>query len=102
MYFSRSHFFCRRLPAETSLIAFHLNRGLGPATKFVMSGSRSLSLDEQRQLVRRCRRMKPRDQALICAQLFLGFRIPKSFPSRSATFSLKGKSHAASACRPAT
>lgn len=40
-----------------------------------MAGSRPLNPDEQRELVRRARRLRPRDRALICAQLFLGFRI---------------------------
>jgi integrase len=40
-----------------------------------MAGSRPLTEDEQRLLVRRSRRLGPRDRALICAQLFLGFRI---------------------------
>lgn len=40
-----------------------------------MAGSRALSPMEQRLLVRRCRNLRPRDRALICTQLFLGFRI---------------------------
>jgi integrase len=40
-----------------------------------MTGARSLTAAEERSLVRRCRRLNPRNRALICAQLFLGFRI---------------------------
>ncbi len=40
-----------------------------------MAGSRPLTPHEQRRLVRRCRRLNARNWALICAQLFLGFRI---------------------------
>src|SRR4051812_22145270 len=40
-----------------------------------MPGARALTADEERVLVRRCRRLQPRNRALVCAQLFLGFRI---------------------------
>ncbi|MDO8540747.1 MAG: tyrosine-type recombinase/integrase [Opitutaceae bacterium] len=40
-----------------------------------MAGSRSLTPREERLLVRCSRKLNPRDRALICAQLFLGFRI---------------------------
>jgi len=40
-----------------------------------MAGSRSLTTAEERLLVRRIRKINARDCALVCAQLFLGFRI---------------------------
>ena len=40
-----------------------------------MAGSRPLTSTEERLLVRRIRKLNARNRALICAQLFLGFRI---------------------------
>lgn len=48
-----------------------------PLPPLLTSGmrSRSLSPEEERHLIKRVRKLEPRDRALITAQLFLGFRI---------------------------